>query len=112
MRARPAGDQLAPPSRATLNLLERLRAPGHPAAEEPGCAPLHKQRTHSCTLPPRCTADSKLSETRMLQFQWAAHQLANKHFADAVLQHYQDGDIVWVQVGAGAGGQAVLPRII
>ena len=46
------------------------------------------------TLP----ADSKLSETRMLQFQWGAHQLANKIFADVVLQHYQDGDIVWVQV--------------
>jgi len=43
-------------------------------------------------------ADSKLSETRMLQFQWGAHQMANKIFADVVLQHYQDGDIVWVQV--------------
>ncbi|PRW61035.1 Alpha,alpha-trehalose-phosphate synthase [UDP-forming] 1 isoform B [Chlorella sorokiniana] len=41
--------------------------------------------------------DSKLSETRMLQFQWGAHQLANKIFAEVVLQHYQDGDIVWVQ---------------
>lgn len=34
----------------------------------------------------------------MLQFQWGAHQLANQIFADVVLQHYQDGDIVWVQV--------------
>ena len=33
----------------------------------------------------------------MLQFQWGAHQLANKIFAEVVLQHYQDGDIVWVQ---------------
>lgn len=41
--------------------------------------------------------DSKLSETRTLQFQWAAHQLANRLFAEVVLQHYQDGDIVWVQ---------------
>ena len=41
--------------------------------------------------------DSKLSETRTLQFQWAAHQLANKEFARVVLQHYQPGDIVWVQ---------------
>lgn len=41
--------------------------------------------------------DSKLSETRTLQFQWAAHQLANRKFAEIVLQHYQPGDIVWVQ---------------
>ncbi len=41
--------------------------------------------------------DSKLSETRTLQFQWAAHQLANRLFAEVVLRHYQDGDIVWVQ---------------
>lgn len=41
--------------------------------------------------------DSKLSETRTLAFQWAAHQLANKQFAEAVLPLYQPGDIVWVQ---------------
>lgn len=41
--------------------------------------------------------DSKLSETRTLQFQWAAHQLANRLFAEVVLRHYQPGDIVWVQ---------------
>jgi trehalose 6-phosphate synthase/phosphatase len=41
--------------------------------------------------------DSKLSETRTLQFQWAAHQAANATFADAVLAHYQPGDVVWVQ---------------
>jgi hypothetical protein len=34
----------------------------------------------SC-LPCPPPADSKLSETRMLQFQWGAHQLANKIFA-------------------------------
>ncbi len=55
---------------------------------------------------PTHLADSKLSETRMLQFQWGAHQLANKIFADVVLQHYQDGDIVWVQVGGSRRGQA------
>ena len=49
-------------------------------------------------MPHTLPADSKLSETRMLQFQWGAHQLANKIFAEVVLQHYQDGDIVWVQV--------------
>ncbi|WPT11748.1 Alpha,alpha-trehalose-phosphate synthase [UDP-forming] 1 [Picochlorum sp. SENEW3] len=41
--------------------------------------------------------DSKLSETRTLQFQWQAHQLANKQFADVILKHYRPGDIVWVQ---------------
>lgn len=41
--------------------------------------------------------DSKLSETRTLQFQWNAHQLANRQFADVVLRHYRPGDIVWVQ---------------
>jgi trehalose 6-phosphate synthase/phosphatase len=41
--------------------------------------------------------DSKLSETRTLQFQWAAHQIANRKFAEVVLKHYQPGDIVWVQ---------------
>ena len=41
--------------------------------------------------------DSKLSETRTLQFQWNAHQLANKQFADVILKHYRPGDIVWVQ---------------
>ncbi|KFM22881.1 Alpha,alpha-trehalose-phosphate synthase [UDP-forming] 1 [Auxenochlorella protothecoides] len=41
--------------------------------------------------------DSKLSETRTLQFQWAAHQMVNRIFGDAVMQHYQEGDIIWVQ---------------
>ncbi len=41
--------------------------------------------------------DSKLSETRTLQFQWQAHQYANRLFAEVVLQHYRPGDIVWVQ---------------
>lgn len=41
--------------------------------------------------------DSKLSETRTLQFQWQAHQLANRKFADVILKHYRPGDIVWVQ---------------
>jgi len=41
--------------------------------------------------------DSKLSETRTLEFQWQAHQLANRQFADVVLKHYRPGDIVWVQ---------------
>ena len=41
--------------------------------------------------------DSKLSETRTLAFQWAAHQLANRQFAEAVVPLYQPGDIVWVQ---------------
>ncbi|CAK0785345.1 Trehalose-6-P synthase/phosphatase complex synthase subunit [Coccomyxa viridis] len=41
--------------------------------------------------------DSKLSETRTLQFQWAAHQSANQRFADVVLRNYSAGDVVWVQ---------------
>lgn len=41
--------------------------------------------------------DSKLSETRTLQFQWEAHQLVNRKFADVILEHYRPGDIVWVQ---------------
>ncbi|KAK9830458.1 hypothetical protein WJX72_011880 [[Myrmecia] bisecta] len=41
--------------------------------------------------------DSKLSETRTLQFQWAAHQEANRKFADTVFSHYEPGDVVWVQ---------------
>lgn len=41
--------------------------------------------------------DSKLSETRTLQNQWAVHQQANRMFADVVMRHYQPGDIVWVQ---------------
>lgn len=42
-------------------------------------------------------ADCKLSETRTLAAQWAAHQLANRVFAEKAMRHYQDGDIVWVQ---------------
>ena len=41
--------------------------------------------------------DSRLSETRTLQFQWAAYQEANRRFADVLLQHYRPGDVVWVQ---------------
>ncbi|GAB4814718.1 hypothetical protein N2152v2_001764 [Parachlorella kessleri] len=41
--------------------------------------------------------DCKLSETRTLAAQWAAHQVANQIFAEEALRHYQDGDIVWVQ---------------
>ncbi|BDA46931.1 probable alpha,alpha-trehalose-phosphate synthase [UDP-for [Coccomyxa sp. Obi] len=41
--------------------------------------------------------DSKLSETRTLQFQWAAHQAANQRFGEVVLQNYSAGDVVWVQ---------------
>lgn len=42
----------------------------------------------------------------MLQFQWGAHQLANQQFADVVLRHYKDGDIVWVQVRTARAGPA------
>jgi len=41
--------------------------------------------------------ESKLAETRTLQVQWAAHQAANRAFADAVLALYRPGDVVWVQ---------------
>ena len=41
--------------------------------------------------------DSKLSETKTLQFQWAAHQEASRKFGDVVMQHYNPGDVVWVQ---------------
>lgn len=41
--------------------------------------------------------DSKLSETRTLQFQWAAHQEANRRFAQVVFDQYREGDVVWVQ---------------
>ena len=34
---------------------------------------------------------------RTLQYQWAAHQDANRKFAKVVFEHYQDGDMVWVQ---------------
>jgi len=36
-------------------------------------------------------------DCRTLQYQWAAHQAANKQFAEVVFQHYQEGDMVWVQ---------------
>jgi hypothetical protein len=35
--------------------------------------------------------DSKLSETRMLQFQWGAHQLANKIFAGGLPERPRRG---------------------
>ena len=41
--------------------------------------------------------ESKLSETKTLQKQWEAYQAANNAFADAVMQVYQPGDVVWVQ---------------
>ena len=45
-----------------------------------------------------CTAaDPFMKPGRTLNFQWKAHQAANKQFADVVFQHYQEGDMVWVQ---------------
>lgn len=41
--------------------------------------------------------ETKLSQTRTLQFQWAAHQEANRRFSEAVCSVYQEGDVVWVQ---------------
>ena len=41
--------------------------------------------------------ESKLSETKTLQKQWAAYQAANQAFAEAVLKVYRPGDVVWVQ---------------
>lgn len=32
-----------------------------------------------------------------MQTQWQAYQVANQRFADVVLDHYQQGDIIWVQ---------------
>lgn len=34
---------------------------------------------------------------RTLQYQWAAHQDANRKFAEVVFDNYDDGDMVWVQ---------------
>ena len=42
-------------------------------------------------------ADFKLSETHTLEQQWMAYIEANQAFAAAVLNDYQDGDIVWIQ---------------
>ncbi|KDD73644.1 glycosyltransferase, partial [Helicosporidium sp. ATCC 50920] len=41
--------------------------------------------------------DSKLSDTRAFGAQWNAYQLANRAFADAVLEEYTPGAMVWVQ---------------
>ncbi|KAK9828321.1 hypothetical protein WJX74_008705 [Apatococcus lobatus] len=41
--------------------------------------------------------ESKLSETKTLQKQWAAYQAANHAFAEAVLKVHRPGDVVWVQ---------------
>lgn len=56
--------------------------------------PLHPARCTPCCF---LRADSKLSETRTMGAQWAAHVTANRVFAEVALRHYQDGDIVWVQ---------------
>ena len=32
-----------------------------------------------------------------VQFQWAAHQEANRKFAEVVFAYYEPGDMVWVQ---------------
>lgn len=81
------------------------------AMEEEGYAPVHMDQ-NTCDLHYNgfCNSvlwqlfhyvplniDSKLSDTRTLQFQWHAHQLANRLFADVILRHYRPGDIVWVQ---------------
>lgn len=34
---------------------------------------------------------------RTMGNQWEAYKAANQAFADVVLEHYQDGDIVWCQ---------------
>ncbi|KAL0043722.1 hypothetical protein WJX82_000124 [Trebouxia sp. C0006] len=41
--------------------------------------------------------ESKLSDTRTLNFQWKAHQEANRKFAEAVFDDYEEGDVVWCQ---------------
>ena len=41
--------------------------------------------------------DSRLSETRTLQFQWDAYQEANRRFAEVLLKQHRPGDVVWVQ---------------
>lgn len=39
--------------------------------------------------------EARLSETRTMQAQWAAYQEANRRFAQAVVEEYDDGDLVW-----------------
>ena len=41
--------------------------------------------------------DSRLSETRTLQFQWEAYREANRRFSEVLMRHYRVGDVVWVQ---------------
>ena len=39
--------------------------------------------------------ETRLGETMALQLQWEAYREANEQFARAVLELYQDGDLVW-----------------
>lgn len=41
--------------------------------------------------------DFRLAEAPTLQQEWAAYQSANELFADAVLEGYHDGEVVWIQ---------------
>lgn len=41
--------------------------------------------------------DFRLAEAPTLQQEWAAYQAANEMFADAVLEGYHDGEVVWIQ---------------
>lgn len=38
-----------------------------------------------------------MTEHHTVQMQWQAYQSSNQKFAEVVLKHYQQGDIVWVQ---------------
>ena len=40
--------------------------------------------------------EDRLSATRSIASQYAAYRTANERFAEAVLQHYREGDAVWV----------------
>lgn len=39
--------------------------------------------------------EDRLAATRSIQSQYAAYKRANEIFADTVMKHYQEGDIVW-----------------
>lgn len=41
--------------------------------------------------------DFRLAEAPTLQQEWGAYQAANELFADAVLESYHDGEVVWIQ---------------
>ena len=51
--------------------------------------------------------DTKLSETRTLQFQWAAHQEANRRFAQVGALPELDGG--WQALNSGATPHLVVP---